>query len=573
MPSRAKRRAALGALLALALLGVAGADVARRSLSPTADEPDHVAQARYARFGGAPPAKLEQPGLLLLLAGSSLEAVAPERTAGDVRSARRAFPFLFGALVLTAGLWAAARSGTVAGLAAAALVLVDPSLRGHGALVKTDVPAALFLLGAVALLDAGLSRRRGRRELFLLGLSGATYGLALATKASALAFLPLFLCAALLRRRGTRPVAGPGRLALLALLAVPGLAVLSAVQAAALRDVPREALRAAWTRMFRTMPEPAPAREAVLARAPKGLASYVAGADYLRRRGRRGKWCNYLLGKVSGDGFPAYYAVAAAVKLPTATLLLLLGGPLLLAALLLRASPARRRRLVRLALARGALPGGLGLAYLALLSLAPINIGVRYAFPGLVLLLVAAPGLLRTAFGLRRRVGAVVLGAVVLAAGAEALVHRGREISFGNLLAGGPPGLRRVLTDSNVEWGQEQERMLERARRGDLGRVGAVAVYLDAAEATRAGVAWMSRPDEPAVDAVFVSTFSWDLAHALARYGEGMRYPWIAYVRSWMVPLVTGLEARAASVEPFGDGYLLLRLRPRSSPPPAGPPG
>lgn len=571
MPSRANRRAALGALLVLALLGVAGAGAARRSLSPTADEPDHVSQARFARFGGAAPPKLEQPGLLLLLAGGSLEAVAPERNAEEVRSARRAFPLLFGGLVLTAGLWAAARSGWAAGLGAAALVLVDPSLRGHGALVKTDVPAALFLLGAAALLDMGLSRRRRRRPLLLVGLSGAAYGLALATKASVLPFLPLFLLAALLRRRGKKPGGGPGPLALLALLAGTALAVLSAVQAAALREVPREALRASWDRMFRTMPEPAPARDAVLTRAPKGLASYAAGADYLRRRGRPGKWCNYLLGEVRGGGFPAYYAVAAAVKLPTATLLLLLGAPLLLAAVLLRTRPVRRRRLARLALARGALPGGLGLAYVAMLSLAPVDIGIRYAFPGLVLLLVAALGLSRTAFALRRRAGAIALGAIVLAAASEALAYRGREISFGNLLVGGPPGLRRVLTDSNVEWGQEQERMLARAAAGGLGRVGAVAVHLDGEEAKRAGVAWMSRPDEPDVDTVFVSTFSWDLAHALARHDEGMRYPWIAYVRSWLVPLVTGLEARAASVEPFGDGYLLLRLRPPPSP--AAPPG
>ncbi|KAA0248855.1 MAG: phospholipid carrier-dependent glycosyltransferase [Acidobacteria bacterium] len=555
--SRARRRGLLLAcLLFLAALAAAGADEARRRFSPTADEADHVAQARFVRSGGPVPPKLEQPGVLLVLAGSALppdpHASAPE----EVRAARRPFPLLFGALVLVSGAWAARRSGAAAGIAVTALLVLDPTLRGHGALVKTDVPVALFLVASAAALDLGLSQARRPRALLLLCASGASYGLALATKASAAAFLPLFLAAALPGLLARRRRAGAGIAALL----VPAAAVLLAVQAFAFRSVPRESIRAAATRMFRTMPEPAPARERILASAPKGIAAWAGGADYLRRRGRPGKWLNYLNAEVRGGGFLLYYPVALLVKLPVGTLALCLGAPLALLAAWGRASPLRRRRLLRLARGRAVLPGFLGLSWIALMSVAPINIGVRYGLPGAVLLVVSAAGILATALrGTRWRVGVPAL--LVLATAAEALAFRGREISFGNLLAGGPSGLRRVLTDSNVEWGQEQERMFARASAGDLGRVAVVAPYVDAELARRAGVAWISRAEE-AGDAVFVSTFAWDLAHALARWDEGPRYPWIAYVRSWMVPLVLGLEERASSVEPFGDGYLLLRLRP-----------
>lgn len=556
--SRGPRRALLAlAFLLLAALAVLGADEARRRLSPTADEPDHVAQARFVRDGGDVPPKLEQPGLLLVLAGSALPPGPASPVPEEVRAARRPFPFLFGALVLVSGAWAWRRSGAAAGLSVAALLLLDPTLRGHGALVKTDVPVALFLVASAAALDLGLSAVRKRRVL-LLCASGAAYGLALATKASAAAFLPLFLLAALLGLR-SRPRPG-GTLPLLASLFLPAIGVLLLVQTAAFRSVPRDSLRAATARMFRTMPEPAPARDRLVDSGPKGLAAWVSGADYLRRRGRPGKWLNYLNGEIRGEGSLLYYPVALAVKLPVAVLLLVLGAPAAFLVARSRAGPGRGRRLLRLAGARAALPGALALGWVALMAAAPINIGVRYVLPAVAFLVVAAAGALVTSVR-SRRLRSIVLSALVLGAGAEALAFRGREISFGNVLAGGPAGVRRVLTDSNVEWGQEQERMFARASAGDLGRVSVVAPYVDAELARRAGVAWISRPGE-AQDAVFVSTFAWDLAHALARWDEGKRFPWIAYVRSWMVPLVLGLEERALSVEPFGDGYLLLRLRP-----------
>ena len=69
--------------------------------------------------------------------------------------------------------------------------------------------------------------------------------------------------------------------------------------------------------------------------------------------------------------------------------------------------------------------------------------------------------------------GLASLAAVALAATGEAALRLGREISFGNFLCGGPAGVPAILSDSNVDWGQEEGKIFERVRRGDLrGRAG-----------------------------------------------------------------------------------------------------
>ena len=61
------------------------------------------------------------------------------------------------------------------------------------------------------------------------------------------------------------------------------------------------------------------------------------------------------------------------------------------------------------------------------------------------------------------------------------------------------------------------------------------------------------------VDAVFFSRHLWDLAPAVERCPES--FPKIVWAREWLPPLKRGLEESAASVEPFGDAYVLLKLK------------
>ena len=158
----------------------------------------------------------------------------------------------------------------------------------------------------------------------------------------------------------------------------------------------------------------------------------------------------------------------------------------------------------------------------------------------------------------------------MLLAAAESALRLGREISFGNVLVGGPAGVPPILSDSNVDWGQEQGLVFDRVKRGDLGKVAMASLLVDETGATRAGVAGLALKADAEADTVFFSRFLWDLAAAIEKNGD--TYPKFVWLRGWLPPLRRGLEARATSITPFGDAYLLLRLRPATAAP-SSPPG
>jgi hypothetical protein len=537
----------------------AGADAARRTFWTTTDEPFHVASARELRSGPGLVSNVEHPVLMKVLAAAALPGEKASRPVDETRAARRLFPAVFALLVLVAGAWAVRRAGAAFGLAAAALLAIEPSFRGHGALVTSDVLVALFLVAAAAAADragaAGFKARPG-----WLAAAGTLYGLAMASKYSAAPYLAVFAAFAALSafRAGAAPfrarltrMAGAG-----VLLVLAAILTLAAVQAAAFATTSEADFRRGLAAQFAELPQ----RRAVERLAdglPRWAASYGAGLLFVQGVAGPGERINYFLGEASGVGFPAYFPVALAVKLTTAAAVALAVSPLAVAAALARAPGRRRRRLLRLFAARSLFPASLGLAWLLAAMLSNVDIGVRHVFPVVPLFLVAAAGAGRTL--LRRRRAAALAVVVVLLAGAEAAARHGREISFGNLFAGGNAGLPRIVSDSNVDWSQEQGRVFARTRHGDLGRVGVVALFVDEEAARAAGVAGMVfRPDAP-VDAVFFSRHLWDLAPAVERCPES--FPKIVWAREWLPALRRGLQERATSVEPFGDAYVLLRLK------------
>ena len=551
------RKTALGAgLLAAALGAWAGADAGRRGLWTTTDEPVHVSSARELRSGPGLVSNVEHPVLMKVVAAAALPASKAGSGIDEVRSARRLFPVLFALLVLVTGAWAGWRSGAAAGLTVAALLAIEPSLRGHGALVTSDLLVTLFLVGAAAALD----RAAGRRDPApgWIAASGALFGLAMASKYSAAPFLAAFLPLALLRLRlaaRRRPAAVLIRVGVLFLAVAIG--TLGVVQAAAFATTSDEAFRAGIATQFRDLPQKS-AVESLVSRLPKWAAAYGAGTLFVQGVAGPGARINYFLGEASGVGFPAYFPVALAVKLTTAAFLALAAAPLVLASGLLRSRG--RRRCLRLVLARSLLAAGLGAAWLLAAILSNVNIGVRHVFPVVPFFLVAASGVLATRLRTRPRAGVALAAVLLVLSLAEAAAGRSREISFGNLLAGGNAGLPRILSDSNVDWSQEQGKLFDRVRRGDLGRVGLVTIWADEEAARAVGILGQVQGADAPVDTVFVSRHLWDLAPALERSTE----TWSKFVwaRGWLVPLRRGLEERAASVENFGDAYVLMRLRP-----------
>jgi len=558
--SRARFAAALAAIILLAFLG---AESARFSLWTTSDEPAHLAAAREWRTGPGMVSNFEHPVLMKVLGGAFLPRETPAMEIDETRAGRAPMPFVFAGLVLVTGLFARALAGDSAGLAAAALVAVEPTLRGHGSLVQSDVLVTFFLVAAALALELA-ARGTGEKtpDLRWLVASGVLYGFAMSAKYSAFPFLAVFAVLAALRLMSDGFSAPPSSLSkkifpglslVVTGLIVPALVTLFLIQFFAFAGTSDAAFQAGIAHEFAGLPQE---RAAVaLARTfPKSIAAYGAGLLFVQGVAGPGERFNYFFGEISGKGYALYFPVALGIKLTTAAVLLVLAA--LVAAGVLAARGTRFRGLLA---ARACLPAALGGAYLLAACASNVNIGVRHALPVVPFAVTAAAGVLRTLLR-RRRSFAVTLAAVVVASSVEAALRFGREISFGNLLAGGPAGVPAILSDSNVDWGQEQGRLFERVRRGDLGRVGVVTLIVDESGARAVGILGQVTGPDAGVDTVFFSRFLWDLARAIEKNSEP--WPKFVWLRGWLPPLRHGLEARALSTEPFGDTQLLMRLRP-----------
>ncbi len=626
--SRARFAAALAAVVLLAFLG---AERARFSLWTTSDEPAHLTAAREWRYGPGMVSNFEHPVLMKVLAGVFLPRETPAMEIDETRAGRAPMPFIFAGLVLATGLLARTFAGDLTGLAAAALVAIEPTLRGHGTLVQSDILVTFFLVAAALALEYA-ARGTGRRKPDLRWLvgSGVLYGFATASKYSAFPFLAVFAAIAVVRlgsestgrfsgrrpyfpndrRQGSKTAARRAKRALdighsgrrfatigaasaapnfrkevalpsgplhllrnslrtspsvLAFLVGPALVTLFLIQFLTFAGTSDSAFRAGIAREFAGLPQ----ERAALALAgmlPKSVAAYGAGLLFVQGVAGPGERFNYFFGEISGKGYALYFPVALGIKLTTATVLFVLAA--FVAAGVLASRGARSRGLLA---ARACLPAALGGAYLFAACASNVNIGVRHAFPVVPFAIAAAAGALRTLVR-RRHTLAIALAAVVLAAAGEGALRIGREISFGNLFCGGPAGVPAILSDSNVDWGQDEGKIFERVRRGDLGRVGLASLMVDESGARAVGIAGQVTAGDAPVDAVFFSRFLWDVAAAAEKNTES--YPKFVWLRGWLPPLRRGLEARAVSIEPFGDTQLLLRLRPAAPPTasPSGPP-
>ncbi|HEX5855324.1 MAG TPA: hypothetical protein VFZ57_06855, partial [Thermoanaerobaculia bacterium] len=343
----------------------------------------------------------------------------------------------------------------------------------------------------------------------------------------------------------------------LAFLVGPALVTLFLIQFLTFAGTSDAAFRAGIAHEFAGLPQER-AAIALASALPKSIAAYGAGLLFVLGVRGPGERFNYFFGEISGKGHALYFPVALAIKLTTATVLLVLAA--VVAAGVLAARGAGIRRFLA---ARALLPAALGGAYLLAACASNVNIGVRHALPVVPFAIAASAGALRTLV-LRRQTLALALAAVVLAATCEAALLFGREISFGNLLSGGPAGVPAILSDSNVDWGQEQGKIFGRVGRGGLGRVGLASLIVDESGARAVGIAGqVTAPDAP-VDTVFFSRFLWDSAAAVEKNTES--WPRFVWLRGWLPPLRRGLEARAISIEPFGDTHLLMRLRPATGP-------
>ncbi len=157
----------------------------------------------------------------------------------------------------------------------------------------------------------------------------------------------------------------------------------------------------------------------------------------------------FLDGEWSLTGFRLYYVMALLYQLPLG-----LWGCIFTAAVLVwrtRRDVTERRRFAAL--------GVILLAILVPASLSGNQLGLRYVFPAIPLMILFASIAARhwsTARTLRR-------GAVLLMAGLalSSLRYHPHHLSYFNELAGGPEHGRQHLVDSNLDWGQDLHTLRE----------------------------------------------------------------------------------------------------------------
>lgn len=537
----------------------------------SADEPVHILAGYFEVFGRTAIVNIEHPPLMKLLAGLGLKPlplppppdrvpmgnrftdfghaflfenrVSPDAIAG---AARRPFRWLLLGLIALVFGAAWSRYGVSPALFASALVAFDPNFVAHAGLVHTDLGAALGFLATVLAWDRVLEKPGPARLVFTAGL----LGLALATKFSAAYLLPILLLQGLLAaRRAPRP----GREASLVLLRLVvvgagALLVVVGIYAAVTTRMNLDDQREVLWEMVGERGAPGLARsiQGVAGICPP-LAHYLGGLAAVARQNAVGGGINFLDGQVSIQGFPSYFFVAFGAKSTLA----------FLAATLLALVGTWRFRLAR--------EGALYLLPVAVLFLASIgssyNIGIRHLLPAYPFLALAAAAVLA-----RMREGAsrsaafatALLIALPLSAAAETIRIHPHELSYFNALVGGPEGGRKILSDSNVDWGLDLRRLAaELARRGVAGPT---VVYFGGDDvAYRLGVADFSA--DPTVRGTLVAVSAFPLAVGPLYYA----YHGAPGLGAALEKLLQEIARRGRPAGRVGYSIYLFELSPRGA--------
>jgi tetratricopeptide (TPR) repeat protein len=322
------------------------------------------------------------------------------------------------------------------GVAPAAIALVlfvlEPNIAAHAALVTTDLGVTCFMFGAVYFLW------RCARRVTPFNVAGVALctALALTTKFSAVVLLPILgglLALAVWRGAITLRAAGT---VTAACVAAAALAVWTAY---GLRYAPSGS--PGWEFRF---------GESVLSSSVLSSLRLLPNAfthGFVYSQTSVGQIPAFLAGEYSTDGWWYYFPYAMAIKTPLALLALTAGG--LIAVWRTRATPASplspplTRAFVLLPIA----------VWLGVAMASGINIGVRHILPvyPFVLLLASAAVAALLARGRSGRAWAAAAVAVLALEFSSVYPH---NLTFFNLLVGGPDGGFRYLTDSNIGWGQ-----------------------------------------------------------------------------------------------------------------------
>ncbi len=339
--------------------------------------------------------------------------------------------------------------GTGAGLIALLLVVFDPNLLANSALVTTDIGVSLFFLLGVYTFYRYIKNPTALRLL----LAGIAAGLLLATKHSGILLAPMLLLL-IGWELFTAPKATRAKLALRYTGAFAAIVVIAVLVLWSFYGF-RYAARPAGLQLSTSLHDYAAplsnfSRSGVLTVARLHLLpeSYLMGLVDVKLMAQ--SYPTYILGKVYPHGQWWYFPFVILVK---TTL-----GMLALVALALFAIVTGRLRKGR-ELAFILIPW---FVYLAVAILAGMNIGSRHILPLYALAaILAAAGIVALASPTQStdpaaaRSWAWVAAVLVFAHIASSLAVFPNFIPYANEAAGGPQNVRNLLSDANVDWGQQ----------------------------------------------------------------------------------------------------------------------
>jgi 4-amino-4-deoxy-L-arabinose transferase-like glycosyltransferase len=331
--------------------------------------------------------------------------------------------------------------GPVAALIALVLVVFEPNILGHSALVTTDVGVTLFFLASVY----AFYRYVRQPSVARLGIAGVVAGLLLAAKHSGILLAPMLVLLiayeVFVAAKGTRFRTALRLTGAFAAIVVIGVVVLWAFYG--FRYAARPAGLALSTPLadyVKPLSNFEQAGVMTIAHLHLLPESYLMGLVDVKRMAQF--YPAFLLGRQMAHGVWWYFPVVIAVK----TTLGLLG--LVLVSLFAIASrKLNKPREVAYVL----IPW---VVYLAVAMLSGMNIGSRHILP-LYALATILSGAGVVALSANSRAWKWVCGVLIVAHVVSMLTVFPNNIAYANEAWGGPKNLHNLLSDASVDWAQQ----------------------------------------------------------------------------------------------------------------------
>jgi 4-amino-4-deoxy-L-arabinose transferase-like glycosyltransferase len=324
--------------------------------------------------------------------------------------------------------------GTGAAFVALTLLVFDPNLLAHGALITTDVGLACFMFLSVYMFYRFVKAPSALRLI----AAGVSVGLVLAVKHTGLLVLPILFLLTICEIFGARTLKLLGSLALIMLI---GWIVLWSTyrfhydaRPNGLQMNPPLATYVEGLKPYEAWPIRTAARFHVLPESYLyGLVDVKLTANY---------YTSYLLGKVYAHNVWFYFPVAFLIKSTVAVLALFL----LTAGVIATRRLNHWREIIFLVVPV--------IFYLIVALTVGMNIGVRHILVVYVFLYVLIGGAM-WALMAKNRKWTYGVGILLLVHAASSVRAFPNYIPYANELWGGPSQTHKYLTDSNSDWGQQ----------------------------------------------------------------------------------------------------------------------